>query len=192
MTKEIIGLIAVLLSFIAYAPYFRDILAKKVTPHPYSWFVWGLTSVFIFALQITHGGGAGAYTTASVAIISFVVCLLAFKNGGRKDITRTDNIMLVLSLISVGLWLLADQPMLSMILLILADMFGFIPSVRKTWRKPNSETILMWAINGFRHGLSIFALQQYTVITLLNPLVWVIGNFGFCLMVLYRRRSLKS
>lgn len=186
--KDLFGLIAVALAFVAYAPYFRDILAKKSNPHPYSWFVWGLTSILIFALQITHGGGAGAYTTATVAVISFVVCALALKNGGNKDITHTDTFMLLMALISTGLWLLADQPTLSMILLIAADMFGFIPSVRKAWHKPYGETLSMWSINSLRHGLSIPALYSYSVLTLLNPVTWVIANFGFSIMLIYRRR----
>lgn len=42
--KEIIGVTAVLLAFISYAPYIRDILKGRTKPHVYSWFVWGFVS----------------------------------------------------------------------------------------------------------------------------------------------------
>lgn len=188
--KEIIGIIAAALCFVAYAPYFRDIIAKKTIPHPYSWFVWGLTSVLIFALQISNGAGAGAYTTGTVAAISFIVCYMALKNGGHKDITWADTFLFIAAIIATGLWLLADRPTLSMILLVTADMFGFMPSIRKAWHKPYAETLSLWTINGFRHGLTLFALQSYTLLTVLNPLVWTVGNFSFAILLVIRRRAI--
>ncbi len=186
--KELWGLIAVLLGFVAYVPYFRDILARRTRPHPYSWFVWGLNSVLIFALQITHGGGVGAYTTATVAIISFVVCGLALINDGRRDISRTDTVMFIAALVATGLWLLAEQPTLSMLLLVAADLFGFIPSVRRGWRSPTTETLSMWSVNALRHAISIPALAHYTLLTLANPVTWVVGNGAFSLMLIFRRK----
>jgi hypothetical protein len=190
--KDIIGGIAVILGLVAYLPYFRDILKGRVRPHPYSWLVWGLTSIVVFALQALHGAGAGAWTTATVAVISIIVCGLALRYGGRKTITAHDNLMLGISLIAILLWLPVKQPTISMLLLVGADIFGLIPSIRKTWHDPYSETLPMWWINGLRHLLSIFALSQLTVLTLANPLVWAISNLGFCLFVLVRRHFIRA
>ncbi len=107
--KEVIGIIAAVLAFVAYIPYVRDILKGKTKPHVYSWFVWGSAAVLIFALQITHGAGAGAYTTATVAVMCFIVCLLGLRNG-IKYITRTDTLFLIMALVSIGVWLFAKQP----------------------------------------------------------------------------------
>jgi hypothetical protein len=185
--KEIIGIIAAALVFVAYAPYFRDILKNKTKPHVYSWFIWGLTSMMIFALQISHGGGAGSYTTGTVAVVSFVVCLLALKHG-TKYITKSDTVFFIMALVAAVVWLFAERPTLSMILLIITDMLGVIPSMRKAWHKPNEETLSMWSLNGFRHALSILALTQYSLLTLLNPVTWAVTNFGFSLMLVKRRR----
>ena len=189
--KQIIGVIAALLAFVAYVPYFRDILHGKTKPHAYSWFIWGLTSILIFALQITHGGGPGAYTTATVAFISFAVCLMSLK-GSAKYITRSDTLFFVMALVSTGFWLLAKQPTLSMILLIITDILGIIPSVHKAWNRPQEETVAMWSLNSFRHALSILALNQYSLITLLNPATWAITNVLFSLMLIGRRRKIEA
>lgn len=189
--KEIIGIVAVLLGILAYAPYIRDIMAKKTHPHPFSWFIWGLVAICIYMLQASHGAGAGAYLTATAGFFCFTVCALALKNGGHRDITRTDTAMLFAALAAMGVWVLADQSELSMILLLLADMFGFVPSIRKAWRKPYGETPSLWGINSLRHALSIPALAQLSLVTVLNPLVWTIANGGFFLMLLYRRKLVK-
>lgn len=49
--KEIIGMITVILGIVGYIPYLRDVLRGKTKPHVYTWFVWGLITLIIFALQ---------------------------------------------------------------------------------------------------------------------------------------------
>ena len=186
--KEIIGIVAASLVFIAYAPYLRDIFKGKTKPHPYSWFVWGLNTTLIFALQISHGAGSGAYTTATVAGMSFLVCVLGIKYG-VKDIKLIDTVCLIMALIATVIWLFAKQPTLSTILLVAIDMIGFVPSARKAWNKPHEETLSLWSLNAFRHALSILALQSYSLITVLKPAVWVVGNTAFSLVLISRRRK---
>jgi hypothetical protein len=186
--KDTIGIIAAALVFVAYGPYIRDIRRGKTKPHPYSWFVWGFITSIILALQISHGAGPGSYVTATVAALSFVVCFYGLKNGTR-DITRLDTIFFALALVSIGVWLFAKRPTLSMILLVSIDMLGFAPTIRKAWNKPHEETLFTWSLNGFRHLLSIAAIQTYSLITLLNPVVWAVANITFSLLLILRRRT---
>lgn len=187
MIKEVIGIIAASLVFIAYIPYLRDIFKGKTKPHPYSWFVWGFNTALLFALQISHGAGAGAYTTATVTVVTFFVCILGIKYG-TKDIKLIDTVCLILALIAGVIWLFAKQPTFSAILVVAIDMIGFAPSVRKAWSKPNEETLSLWSLNSFRHALSILAIQSYSIITVLNPATWAVANFVFSLVLVSRRR----
>lgn len=190
--KQLIGLLAVILSIVAYVPYFRDMFRRRVRPHPFSWFIWGLSSLLVFALQITHGAGAGAWVTATVAGISFIVCGFALYLDGQRDITRSDVITLGFALLAILLWLAADQPVLSALLLTAADFIGLIPTVRKTWVDPQSESYPMWFINGARHLISIGALGSFNIITLSNPIFWAVSNLSFCLLIWGRRKMLRK
>ena len=185
--KEIIAAIAVILAFVAYIPYFRDIIKGKTKPHVYSWFVWGFITVIIFALQVKGGAGAGALVTLSAAICSFAVFFLGLKNG-KKDITKSDTVFFLLALLATAIWVFAKRPGLSVLLLVTIDMLGFIPTVRKSWQKPQEETLFTWELNGFRHGLSILALKQYNFLTLLYPVAWTLANIFFSLMLVARRK----
>ncbi len=190
--KESIGIITVILAYTAYAPYIRDILKGKTKPHPYSWFVWGLITTVIFALQVTNGAGPGSYVTLSVGVLSFVVFFLGLKKNGVKDITKLDTVAFISAIVATVIWLFAKQPLASMILLITIDLLGFIPTIRKSWNKPKEETLFTWSLNGFRHGLSISAIRDYNAITLLNPVVWAIANTIFSLILIIRRRKLQT
>ena len=189
--KSVISIVAVILAFAAYIPYFRDTIAGKTTPHIYSWFIWGFLTAIVYALQVTAGAGAGSWVTLSVAVISFLIFFLGLKKG-KKDITRSDTVFFILSFIALFLWLLARQPVLSVILAVSIDMLGFIPTIRKSWNNPYSETLSLWGVNAFRHLLSLFALQQYNIVTWLNPAVWVLANGLFSVMLIVRRRQIPQ
>lgn len=189
MTKELLGTIAVILTFVGYVPYVRDILKGKTHPHIYSWFLWGLITIIIFALQMSDHAGPGAFVTLTAGVLCFFVLVLGIKFG-KKDITKLDTYLLVLTLIAVCVWLFAKQPLFSVILATLADLLAFIPTVRKSWNKPFSETLAHYQINSFRFILAILALSHYTVITALYPVTWMVANALFALVLVLRRRAI--
>lgn len=185
--KTIVGLIAVTLTFIGYVPYIWTIVKGKTKPHIYSWLVWVLNAFIIFALQITHGAGAGAFVTLAAGLMCLTVLILTVVRKGKSDITLTDTIFLSLALVALVIWLFAKQPLLSAVLVMAVDLLGFVPTIRKSWIKPFSETPIFYGINTFRFALTLVALQEYSIITVLYPGVWFLGNGLFTLMLLARR-----
>lgn len=177
-----------MLTFAGYVPYIRDTSNGKTTPHVYTWFIWGFVTAIAFALQITHNAGPGAYTTLAAAIVCFIICVFGIKQG-NKNITKSDTLFLVLSLVSLALWLFAKQPVLSVILLSTIDMLGFIPTIRKSWHKPNEETLISYLTNTFRFCLALLALDHYSIVTMLYPLTWVVANGAFSIYLIMRRKQ---
>lgn len=48
--KIIISVIAVILSFVGYAAYIRDIFNRKIKPHTFTFLIWGLASSITWGL----------------------------------------------------------------------------------------------------------------------------------------------
>ena len=186
--KTVTSVVAIVLTFVGYAPYFRDLVNGKTKPHLFSWFIWAIVTSIIYALQVSAGAGLGSLVTLVVAVISLCIFILGFKNG-NKDVKKIDVVFLVLALISIPLWLIVKQPVLSIILLSTIDMLGFAPTVRKSWHAPYSETLSLYTITTFRHGLSIIALENYNIVTMLFPSTWVIANALFSIMLIVRRKE---
>ncbi len=189
--KTTISIIAVLLTFIAYIPYVHDILKGKTTPHIYTWFIWGLVTAIAFGLQVSGGAGVGSWVTLAVVIACFFVFMLGVRSN-KKDITKLDTAFFLLSFLALFLWIIAKQPVLSVILVSIIDMLGFIPTIRKSWNKPYSETLFLYELNAFRHGLSLLALQQYSIVTWLYPITWAFANALFSLMLIIRRKQFSK
>lgn len=190
--KPLLGTIAVILTFLGYIPYIRDILKNKTTPHIYSWFLWGFVTALAFALQMVDHAGPGAYVTLAAAFLCGVVLILSVVRKGGKDIKPIDGVFITLAFISLGFWLVAKQPVVSAILTTVTDLLGFMPTIRKTWNKPWSETLSFYWANTFRFGLAMFALNRYTIMTAFYPIAWLLANGSFAVMLMVRRKYVKD
>lgn len=186
--KNTIGVIAIILTFVGYTPYFIDLIKNKTKPHIFSWLIWAVVTSIIYALQVSAGAGIGSLVTLAIAIVSFVIFVLGFKNG-NKNIKKIDVVFLILALLTIPLWLIVEKPVLSIILLSTIDMLGFAPTIRKSWNEPYSETLSLYTITTFRHVLSIIALEHYNIITILFPSTWVLANALFSIMLITRRKT---
>ncbi|HWB38694.1 MAG TPA: hypothetical protein VG604_00440 [Candidatus Saccharimonadales bacterium] len=189
--KQILSIIAVVLTFVAYIPYYRDILRGKTHPHVYSWSLWGLLTILIVALQVKGGAGPATLVTAAAGMMCLGVIVLGLKYG-KRDITLMDTIVAILSLIAICFWLIIKQPVTSIILVVVADLLAFVPTVRKSWSKPHTETLSLYATNTLRFALALLAVTSYTILSSLWLAAWVVGNGLFCVMLVIRRRQLPS
>ncbi len=181
--------LATLIALYSYIPYFRDIFAGKTKPHAFSWFIWGLLTSIAFVAQIVDKAGIGALITGFTALLSFLIFLAALKN--KTNIILSDWLSLTGAGISLLVWYLTKNPLSSVIIITLIDALGFMPTFRKSFNKPNEETLQTYFLSGLKWILAIIVLEKYSVITVLYPLYLVIINSVFVVMVFIRRKQLK-
>ena len=189
-SKSVIGILATVIAFVSYIPYFKDIFANKTKPHAFSWLIWGVLTAIGFAGQVADGAGPGAWVTGFTAIVCFFVFIAGLIKG-RKNIVLVDWLSLIGSGIALLLWPLTQSPLLSVILITVIDALGFFPTFRKSFFRPDEETLITYFLSGFKFLLSLFALSNFTIITSLYPISLVIMNWAFILMLIVRRRTLS-
>lgn len=186
-----LGYLAVVLKFIGYYPYFKDLLQNKTRPHIFSWLLWGIIEAIIFAIQVNQNAGPGAWVSGATALICFTVAALSYKKG-LKDFPIIDWILLSSSLFSLLLWWYTKNPLGSVILLIITDACGFAITVRKTYNNPHSETLVTYIFSALKSFIAIFALQTY------NPSTWLflaylgVSNTLFVITIYLRRQQLLN
>jgi hypothetical protein len=190
--KDVVGIVAIVLTFAGYAPYFRDVIKGKTQPHVYSWFLWGFVTFIAAALQISGGAGISGFVTLTAATMCSTVFVLGFFKEGERDITRSDTIFFILGFVALGFWLIAEQPVISIILVTVIDLLGFAPTIRKSWNKPYSETVSFYLLNTVRFALAIMALHSYTIVTAAYPITWAFANGIFGAILLVRRKQLRE
>lgn len=186
--KTTIAIIAALLAIIGNVPYLRDIIKKKVKPHPYTWLVWSVVSCIVFFGQVAKGAGVGAIPTAAAEIFTVIIFFFSLRYG-FKNIRKIDTLFLIIALLGLIPWLLTNDPTLSVIIAVSIDLIAFIPTIRKTWEKPDTETPTLYGMNVLRHILMLFSLQAYNVATMLHSIVMITSNTFMTGIILFRKKK---
>ena len=187
--KSILAVLAIAIAVIGYIPYFRTIFNGRTKPHAFSWLVWGVLTAIAFVAQLVGKGGAGAWVTGFTMLVCFAIFALALIKG-KHDFPLSDWLCLAGSGLALVLWATTKDPLTAIILITLIDMLGFIPTFRKSYLKPQSETAFTYTMSGLKFLISIFALQSFSGVTVIYPASLVITNLGFVFMLLLRRKSL--
>jgi hypothetical protein len=157
--KETLGLLAVVIGFVGYVPYFRSIFSGKTKPHAFTWLVWGMLTAIAFGGQVVGEGGAGAWVTGFTAFISFTIFALALMKG-KRDFPLPDWLCLAGCMVALALWAFTEDPLSAIILITLIDLIAFVPTFRKSYTQPYSEVAFTYALSGLKFLIALFALEQ--------------------------------
>tara|TARA_B100000745_G_C20154618_1_gene395642 strand:+ start:10213 stop:10815 length:603 start_codon:yes stop_codon:yes gene_type:complete len=189
--KLAIGLIASFVYVVGLFPYIRDIFAHKTKPHIYTWLIWILTQgTAIGGLIIGGGGFASIALVISLLVVGFIF-LLSFKYGTR-NITRSDTITLIGALIAIGVWWQLDNPLLAILMVSAIDALGYIPTFRKTYVDPWSETKISWLLAGIGSFLIILSIEEYNFLTATYVATLFAANTSLYVLIVVRRKFLSN
>ncbi len=186
--KETLAIIGAVIAIVGNIPYLIDVIKKRVEPHPYTWLVWTIVSGVTFFGALAKGAGVGAIPTGAAEIFTVIIFILSLKYGFR-NIRRIDTYFLIIALLGLVPWALTKDPTISVIIVVTIDLVAFIPTLRKTWKKPKTETPVLYSMNVVRHILTLFSLQAYNIATMLHSIAMIIVNSFMTLMIIRGRKK---
>lgn len=187
ITKELIAIVAAILAIIGNVPYLKDVLKKKIKPHPYTWLVWSIVSGVTFFGQLAKGAGVGAIPTGASEIFTIIIFFFSLRYG-FKNIQKKDTLFLIIALLGLIPWALTKDPTISVIIVVSIDLIAFIPTLRKTSRHPESENAALYSMNAARHFLALFSLEAYNVATTLHSITMIIVNSIMTYLILKKNK----
>lgn len=185
--KEEIAIAAALLAVVGNVPYLVQVLRGQVKPHAYTWFVWSIVSITVFFGQVVKGAGVGAIPTAASEIFTVIIFLFSLRYGFKRT-TRLDTAFLIAALLGLIPWIITRDPTLSIVTVVVIDLLGFVPTLRKTWLEPDSETPVLYESNVVRHMLALYALEAYNTATMLHSIAMILVNALMTYIILRRGR----
>lgn len=180
--------VATFLAITAYLPYLRDMLRGKNKPHLYTWITIFLVTITVAYMQVRGGAGIGAIPTVIGSVINGVILFYCFKFG-TKDVVFLDKICLAISVIGVILFaVLYNYPLVSLAIVTVAEITSFIPTFRKTYNDPYSESLPSYYLLMIKLTLILVALETYNLLTASYSILWI-GVFVLFLGMVYLRRA---
>lgn len=190
-TKLLLGVISSIVAITCFIPYLRDIFRKQTQPHAYSWLIWTILQTVGVAASLKDGAGYGTWALAVGAVFCFIIFILSFKYGTR-NITKFDVACLLASLGAIIFYFTIKNPLWAVISVATVDFVGFLPTFRKGWKEPSTETPSTFALSALASFLSLFALQNYTTTTILYIFSVLITNSSFAMMIVIRKKMLQT
>ena len=189
--KLVSAIIAVSSLTIGFYPYCRDIFKRRTTPHLYTWLIWSFTQGTATAASWYGGGKFNALTFAIGTVLVIAVFFLSFKYG-TKNITRSDTVLLIVALLAIIVWWQMGNPLIAVLMVTLIDAIGYIPTFRKSYAEPWSETLSYWVLMVVANIFTIASSAQYNFLTVTYAAVLLIANGTVWMICFFRRRTLKK
>ncbi len=186
--KFVFAVVATIIVVVAYYPYIRDIFLKKTRPHAYTWLIWAITQSTATAALWYGGGNFAAMSLAISTLLVIFVFFLSFKYG-TKNITKSDTVVLFATLMAIVVWWQLDSPLLAVLMVSAIDgLGGYIPTYRKSFAQPYSETPIFWLAMTLSGVLILSANAEYNLLTVTYIATLITANTILFFLILIRRR----
>ena len=189
--KLILAISATIITIVAYIPYFRDVFKRRTKPHMYTWLIWAITQGTATFALLQGGGNFGAISLFAGTILVIIIFFLSFKYG-TKNITKHDTYVLGAALLAIVLWWQLKNPLIAVLMVSLIDGLGYIPTIKKTFEDPWSETPSFWLLMALAMIVTIISNAEYNLLTVTYLAVLFVANTTIFIISLYRRKILQK
>lgn len=143
--------------------YVIHTLQNKTRPNRVSWFMWALAPLIAFAAEIHEGVGIQSLMTFIVGFGPLLVLIASFVN--RKSvwkITKFDIACGALSFLGLICWALTRHGNVAIAFSILADGLAAIPTLKKSFYEPDSESYLVFLFGGTNAAITILTIHEWS------------------------------
>lgn len=189
--KIILTVLGSILVTIAIIPYIVEILKGKTKPRVVSWAVWVTTDgIAAYASFVDHYYPATALLFTSM-ILLIVIVILGWKKGD-KSFEKLDIICFIGATISLLVWWFMDSPSLAVLVLIVTEVIGTVPTVVHSWKKPQEEAWSSYLITFIGAFCMLLTVSKWEITEFAYPLEFAFSNLLIAIILLSRGRYLKK
>jgi len=182
----ILGLLAAAVGVADTIPYVRDTLRGSTRPHRGTWLIWGVLAVVVSLSQYADGASWSLVMAGVQAVLTSLVFVLSVRRG-EGGVSRADITMIAIAGAGVTGWIVADEPIVATACVVAADLIGAGLMVPKTYRDPDSETLITFAFASLGGALAAGAVGAIDVSLLLYPVYYCVINGAIALLIWERR-----
>jgi hypothetical protein len=185
----LLGVLAGLVSVAETLPYISDVVRGTTRPHRGTWFVWALLAVVVCAAQYADGASWSLFMAGAQAVLTCAVFGLAARRGEGR-LSTAEAVTVAAATGGVLGWLVVGDPLVATACVIAADLLAAALMVPKTYRDPDSETLVSFAGASVAGALAAGAVGALDVSLLCYPVYFCLVNGGLAVLIHRRRAAL--
>ena len=166
---EYLVLLSIPLAAYGSGVYLIDTITGKAKPNKVSWIMWSVAQLIAVFAAVSKGVTwailpvfMAAFGTTCISVASF------FSKKGYWKLTFFDYVCGFLSVLALILWAITKEGNIAIIFAIAGDIFASIPTLKKAWTNPETETAMPYAV-GLVSALTTLAAIKY----------WIFPEYAF-------------
>jgi hypothetical protein len=191
MLLAVIGVFGGLIGAIADVPYIIDTFLRKTQPHRVTWFIFFILNAISLANNAASGARNSLWLIAGWTISTFIISILSISRGVGGH-SKLDITVIVGAVIGLLLWWWFDTPLASIITNVVVACIAYVPTFKKAYINPASETKITWLIGTIGSALGAIAVGKLDFTLLIFPLYAFITQGALFTVIQLRAKSLKN
>jgi len=183
----IAGKLAGIISLSAFFPYILSILRRETKPNRASWIIWAIVSSII-ALSYRDVGASYAFLAPVGYVVGSIIVLILSIRNGVGGWTPFDRLCLIGAAFSLLLWRIFNSPISALLVNLFINFLGTLPTIRKAWYQPETESKIAWVLFSSGTIVNLFAIEKWTFSMAVYPIsmVFIVGIV--VILVLWTKR----
>ncbi len=186
------GIAAGMLAVACMLPYIASTLKGQTKPHRVTWWVLCTLEFLMAGNQFLAGGGPTVWLPLFAAIGHCTLAILSIRYGeGRWG--KLDVFLMISALFSVVIWQQFNSPILALGWNLSVDFLGFLPTLRKARRAPETESLPSWVLSFLGTCLNLLAVEHWSGSTAILPLyLWAMNGLILLFLLAPNFRQMQS
>jgi hypothetical protein len=166
------AVLAAVLPLAGFASYLRDTMRGRTRPNRVSWSLWATAPLIAFAAELAQR------TSLKVALLTFALgagpaLILAASFACPRAYWAPTRLDLACGTVAVAAligWAVTRRGDVAIALAITADALAAVPTIRKAWAQPGSESIGTYAASGAGSAITLLTISRWRFASFAFPL----------------------
>ena len=177
------------ISIAGSAAYIRDTLKGGTKPNRVSWSMWAIAPLIGAAAALS--AHADAWATVRIFLAGFLpllVFIFSFVNARSYwKVSAFDLACGICSILALIAWGVANSPRLAILLAAVGDGFASLPTIRKAWQYPETETGITYVASLVAVLLILPSIPKWNIENSAFQIYLLIAN-ALLLIAVYKKR----
>ncbi|MGE5425856.1 MAG: hypothetical protein ACM3PZ_02175 [Bacillota bacterium] len=177
--------VGVLVQLIGIYSYGREVVRGNAKPNRVTWLMWSIAPLIATAAGLASGVSLAVIPVFMSGFGPLIIFILSFTNKKSYwKLVKFDYLCGFVSLLALVLWAVTKQPAIAIVFAIASDLIAAVPTLVKSWRYPETETIAPYS-TGLINALTSFgAIRMWGFVELAFPvyLIFIDSSLMFAVI----------
>lgn len=172
--------------------YGKEVIKGNTRPNRVSWLMWSIAPLIATAAALSSGVKLAVLPVFMSGFGPLLIFIVSFYN--KKSYWKLeffDYLCGFFSLLALILWAITKQANIAIMFAIISDLFAAVPTVIKSWRHPETETVASYS-TGMLNALSSFAAIKLWGFSELAFPIYVLTIDTLLTLIIIRKKIFKT